>query len=104
MTTPSQIELNLSRSIKVALQIKAGLGGQPFQWGDAERKNYTLRAASLGVTLVTATAMKKRGCELKRNARPVGRAYFAAPLRRYADLYVLECQCKPCSPKEAVSK
>lgn len=98
---PSKTDLDLSRSIKVAMQIQNGLRGKLFQWGETERINYTLRAANLGVTLVTATTLKRRGYELKRNAQPVGRAYYGAPLSRYADLYVLECHCKPSAAEKA---
>lgn len=76
-----------------------GLDGQPFTWGNGQRMAWTPILREAGVNLVTKTQIEKRGLRLKRGAKPVGWAYFGAPIQRYADLYVLEVQCvKPKPP------
>lgn len=94
--SPSEIKGQLQRIQAVAQLIINGLAGKPFRWGDGERSAWQpLAEHRLGVTLVTITGAKKRGYRLKAGAKPVGEAYYGAPLQIYADLYVLECQCVP---------
>jgi hypothetical protein len=94
--SPSEIKAQLQRIQMVAQLIINGLGGKPFRWGDSERSAWqALVEHRLGITLVTATGAKKRGYRLKAGVKPVGEAYYGAPLQIYADLYVLECQCVP---------
>lgn len=50
-------------------------------------------AAALGCTLVTKSGAEKRGYRIRRGAKPVGSMYFGSPISRFADVYVLECQC-----------
>jgi len=82
----------LSRLREAAAAVRSGLGGAPFVWNGVEGDMYVPYAAQLGITLVTLTQIKKRGYRLKKNATPVGSRYFGAPIQKYADLYVLECQ------------
>ena len=99
MQTPYAVKKRLDTLIAIAQQVQRGLDGQPFHWGDTERKNYTPKAAALGLTLVTKTQMLKLGRELRFGAKAVGNAYFGAPLSHTAALYVLECQTKPAVKK-----
>lgn len=76
-----------------------GLNGNTFSWGDGQRTSWVPILREIGITLITKTQIQKRGLVLKRGAKPVGTAYFGAPIKRYADLYVLEVQCtKPKKP------
>ena len=94
----------LDTLIAIAEQVQRGLDGQPFHWGDTERKNYTPKAAALGITLVTKTGMLKLDRELRLGAKAVGEAYFGAPLSKTVALYVLECQTKPAAAQSKQSK
>lgn len=94
--SPSEVRRQLERLQALAQDIINGLNGKGFRWGDGERSAYVpIAERRLGITLVTATGARKRGYRLKAGAKPVGEAYFGAPLQLYADLYVLECQCVP---------
>ena len=99
--SPSAMAKRAASFWLVAQQIADGLRGAPFRWGEGERRHYVAKAAALGVTLVTVSGAKKMGRALRKGAKPVGTAYFGAPIRRHADLYVLECQCAPVAPKVA---
>ncbi|MBD2451158.1 hypothetical protein H6G76_29315 [Nostoc sp. FACHB-152] len=70
-----------------------GLNGKPFSWGDGQRTAWVPLLQEIGITLITKTQIQKRGLVLKRGAKPVGKAYFGSPIKRYADLYVMEVQC-----------
>lgn len=70
-----------------------GLNGNPFNWGDTQRKSWIPILKKIDITLVTKTQIEKQGLILKRGAKPVGTAYFGSPIKKYADLYVLEIQC-----------
>ena len=96
--SPSEIKAQLQRIQSIAQMIINGLAGKPFRWGDGERSAWQpLAEVRLGITLVTPTGIKKRGYRLKAGVKPVGEAYYGAPLQVYAPLYVLECQCVPLS-------
>jgi hypothetical protein len=90
--TPSVIKSRLASWQYVAKAIIDGLNGEPFSWGGGEFQAYRLKAEAMGITLVTKTAIEKRGRRLKRGVKPVGEGYFYAPISRRAKLYVLECQ------------
>lgn len=93
---PREHILRLHELLGIVLK---GLDGHPFTWGNGQRLAWTPLLKEAGVTLVTKTQIEKRGMKLKRGAKPVGCAYFGAPIQRYADLYVLEVQCvKPKPP------
>jgi hypothetical protein len=93
--TPGDMRGHLAAFIHVAEMLSDGLAGKrQFHWGDGERQAYTVKAAALGATLVSRNQIKKQGYELKRNAKPVGTAYFGAPIQRATDLFILESQCK----------
>lgn len=93
---PAQMRKKLYRSMVVGRQIVNGLGGKKyFTWGSTEALSSVLIAGRMGATLLTETAIKKRGLRLKREAQPVGIRYYSAPLCLYADLYVMECQTMP---------
>jgi hypothetical protein len=103
--SPSEVKGQLQRIQAIAQLIINGLAGKPFRWGDGERSAWQpLAEMRLGITLVTASGAKKRGYRIKAGAKPVGEAYYAAPLQRYADLYVLECQCVPLAEKAQVEE
>lgn len=72
----------------------AAKGEHPFSWGHTERqaKMYLLRR--LGFVLVSKSKLEKGGHELKRGAKPLGKAYYKAPLKLYADLYLLGVQTR----------
>ena len=70
-------------------EVEAGLLGTPFTWGNSEYQSKEFILASLGYVLVTITKLRRGGHRLKQNARPVGKAYFNAPIKKYAPLYVL---------------
>lgn len=75
-------------------------GGQPFCWGNGQRMAWVPMLKEVGVTLVTKNQIEKRGFRLKRGVKPVGSAYFGAPIKRQCDLYVLEVQCTLPKPVE----
>jgi hypothetical protein len=84
--SPSEIKRQLERLQALAQDIINGLNGKGFRWGDGERSAWQpLAEHRLGVTLVTATGARKRGYRLKAGAKPVGEAYFGAPLQIYAE-------------------
>lgn len=100
--TPSEMAAKLDRRAYVAEQIRDALLGRhkTFTWGDGQRRAWEPIARSMGATLLAKTAIERRGLRLKRGARPVGTIYYGAPISRFADVYVLECQT---APKGAVS-
>lgn len=69
-----------------------GLDGNPFYWDDGPRIQYQKKLKNCGITLLTKTALKKKGYRLKRGAEPVGSAYFGSPIKNIGELYILECQ------------
>lgn len=84
----------LARKIEVLQQIQAGLAGTPFHWGDAGRQAGQRWAAECGYPLVSETAIRKHRHTLRPKARPVGYAYFGAPIQRTVGLYVLGLQTR----------
>ena len=92
--------LNIQRLHELLGIVLNGLDGQPFSWGDGQRQAWVPILKAAGVTLITKTQIEKHGYRLKRGAKPVGSAYFGAPIKRYADLYVLEVQCVKPKPPE----
>lgn len=102
-TSPSGLIAHFERRMKIYQMVIDGLNGQPFSWGEGERNAYTKILAEVGVTLVSKSAIARAGRELKRGAGPVGAAYFGAPIKRMAELYVLECQTKLRNAKAASS-
>ena len=90
---PSAVLRRIESLRHVATQIYDGLSGHPFQWGAGQREAWVPIAQQLGLTLVTRSHADRLGYAIKRGAKPVGSAYFRAPLKRTAQLYVLECQC-----------
>ena len=87
-------ELDQLGYIKGAInELMLGLSGEkPFSWGDAERKSKTAWLSRLGFVLVSKSKLERGGHELKRGMKPVGCAYYKAPLSRHADLYLLGIQ------------
>lgn len=82
----------IERLYELISTVLAGLEGNRFAWGNGQRLAWVPLLREAGITLVTKTQIEKRDLVLKRNAKPVGSAYFGAPIKRYADLYVLEVQ------------
>jgi hypothetical protein len=79
----------LGRVTEAVNQLRAGLEGKPFSWGAHEADSKQPLLERLGYVLVSKTKLEKGGHELKRGAKPVGKRYYNAPLKRYADLYLL---------------
>lgn len=102
--SPSVVLRRLDSYAGVLVDVRRGLKGNPFTWGDGERRNYVPKAANFGCTLVTETQAKKRGFRLKPTSSPIGSAYFGAPLSRWANLFVLECHCVPIKKSEAARR
>lgn len=91
---PSEMIAALRRYEYVANVLERGLRrGKAFSWGDGQRRTWEPVARELGATLLSKTAIARRGYRIKRGAKPVGAIYYGAPISRYADVYVLECQC-----------
>jgi hypothetical protein len=92
LETPSQTKKDLERFIAVATAIKDGLDGTPFSWRGVDAQYNLPVARAMQITLITKSRAAKLGFALKRNAQPVGKMYFSAPISKYADVYVLQCQ------------
>jgi hypothetical protein len=73
-------------------EILQGLNGNKFEWNQGQRYNWVPILRKAGITLVSATQLKKHGYRLKNRQNPVGSAYFGAPIQRQVDLFVLEIQ------------
>ena len=96
MTTTADRLIGKLRLRKAAIEdVIAGLDGQRFSWGNTQWNNYKATLQAAGVTLLTRSRLKKKGLRLKRGAQPVGQIYFPAPIARYAEVYVAECQAVP---------
>lgn len=67
-------------------------GAKPFYWGETEAKSKMAWLARAGFVLVSKTKLEKGGHRLKKDAKPVGRAYYGAPLKVKADLFLLGVQ------------
>src|SRR5690348_17207685 len=63
-----------------------------FSWGNAERDSKMAYLSRLGFVLVSKSKLERGGHRLKRGVKPVGRGYYGAPLRVWADLYLLGIQ------------
>lgn len=96
-STPAAFKKRLETRIRLLQMLTDGLAGKPFQWGEGESMNYFPIARQLGCTLKTKTAIERAGMALKRNAKPVGSAYFGAPIQKQCDLYIVEAQAKAVS-------
>ena len=79
----------LLREVEGSLRYKRG-----FRWGQGVRGTWTKLLKRAGIILLTRTALAKRGLEPKRGAVPVGTAYFGAPLKVHAELFVLGVQTR----------
>jgi hypothetical protein len=64
-------------------------------WGSGKRVTYTRLLREMGVELVTKTAAKRRGHEIRRRQHPIALAYFNAPIQRTAELYIVGIQTRP---------
>ncbi|MGB3205197.1 MAG: hypothetical protein WBB28_09430 [Crinalium sp.] len=84
---------DLIRLQKLINSVVLGLGGKPFAWGEGQRRSWVPILRKIGITLVSNSRIEKLGYRLKRNAQPVGSAYYGAPIQRIVDLYFLELQC-----------
>lgn len=91
-TSPSVIKNRLYSWAKVGQFILNGLDGDQFSWSSGEFEAYKKKAQAMGITLVTKTWLSRNGYRLKRGVKPIGNAYFLAPISKFCDLYVLECQ------------
>lgn len=94
-TKIEQARKKVAREQHTLEQIIAGLQGQPFRWAEWEYRLYGDTAKDLGLTLISATRIKKDGYMLKQGQAAVGSAYFGAPIQKHINLYILEVQCKP---------
>jgi hypothetical protein len=100
MNSKSTIEKRLNKIKHSIDEVVNGLNGKPFNWGDGERIHHQKKLKKCDITLLTITALKKRGYRLKRGAKPVGSAYFGRPIKNIGQLYVLECQAIKETTKE----
>lgn len=75
-------------------EMESGLRGYPFTWGSSEAQSKTRILEQLGYSLVTKTKLESGGFQLKKNALPVGKRYYNAPISKYRELFVLELQCE----------
>lgn len=96
---PSTFARYLETRVNILNEVINGLRGNPFQWGDGERSAKNPILKELGVTLVTKSFAEKLKYRIKPRSKPVGNVYLGAPLQRYADVYVLECQFEPIEEK-----
>lgn len=85
----------LRRAAETIAQLEAGLNGQPFNWRGVDAQHREPIVRELGFTLVSKSYAKTLGYELIPGAAPVGVKYFGAPISRFAEVYILECQCRP---------
>ncbi|GAA5527612.1 hypothetical protein [Herpetosiphon gulosus] len=93
MTSPSAVLARIETITRVLQDVVQGLQGKPFHWGGGQREHWMPLLATMGFHLITKTQIAKQGYRLKRGAQPVGTVYYDAPLQRYADVYLRECQC-----------
>lgn len=89
-STPASLKKRLETRIRLLQVLTDGLAGKTFSWGQGEAKNYFPMAASLGCTLRTKTAIERMGLILKPKAKPVGYAYYGAPIQEHCALYIVE--------------
>lgn len=94
---PLLSRMQLSRLADLLALIERALSEKRpvFHWCDGARKPWTRLLRQAGVVLMTPTAMLRRGHEPKRGARPVGTAYFGAPIKQDGELYVWGLQTRP---------
>lgn len=94
--TPSALADYLERRASLLSAIIEGIRGNPFEWGDSERKiKMHLLEEEFGIMLASETAIKRAGHVLKPRAKPIGRVYYGAPIQKYVDVYVLGVHTKP---------
>jgi len=89
-STPSAFKKRLETHMRLLQVLADGLDGKPFSWGQGEAKNYVPMAAGHGCTLRTKTAIERMGLALKPRAKPVGYAYYGAPIQERCALYIVE--------------
>lgn len=92
LEAPATVLARLQRYERVAAQVREGLAGKPFVWRAVDMQHARACLAAMGITLVSRSRAEVLGFVLKRGAVPVGAAYYAAPISRHVDVYVLECQ------------
>lgn len=81
----------LLRCEQASHDVSQGLHGNPFTWRECDQALIGM-LEDMGVHLISITKAIKLGYVLKQRQQPVGKVYYGAPLSRYADLYILECQ------------
>ena len=95
MVSPFAIKKQIDTRLVILSHIKDGLNGNVHVWNHYARFIRMKYAEKLGFELASATALKKRGLEIKRGAEPVVMAHWGPPLNRKAGLYLVKCQTKP---------
>lgn len=94
--TPSALADYLERRTLLLTAIIEGIRGNPFEWGESERKIKIHQLENeFGIKLVSANAIKRAGHVLKSRANPIGKVYYGAPIQKYVDVYVLGVHTKP---------
>ena len=66
---------------------RAMAGEQPFRLGEAKRLSFMKTLESLGIELMTTTQAKRSGLKPRRGQKPLGTAYYGAPLQINAPLW-----------------
>lgn len=85
------IKARAARYADVARAVMGGLKGKPFAWRGCDN-HLIFIAEGMGLTLISEGRAREIGLVLKRGQEPVGNVYYEAPISKYVDVYVLECQ------------
>lgn len=94
--TPSTFVAHLERRQKwLNLVLNALRGGERVLWGMGEREGAEKMLKELGVTVITRSRAERMGYKLRASAKPIGTGYFGSPIKRDANLYILECHFDP---------
>lgn len=67
--------------------LEKSMAGEPFRLGEAKRLSFMKTLESLGIELMTMTQAKQKGLKPRRGQKPLGTAYYGAPLQINAPLW-----------------
>lgn len=67
--------------------LERAMSGEPFKLGEAKRLSFMKTLESLGIELMTTTQAKRHGLKPRRGQKPLGTAYYGAPLQINAPLW-----------------
>jgi hypothetical protein len=93
MPSKSTIKHKIGRMYYALEVLEKGLNGKPITLGSTDADSVQDYLRSIGIFLISKTAVIKSGYRLKRGAKPLMLRYYPAPIQKYSPMFDLNSQC-----------